>query len=86
MVLAFPAAPGGEKPYRELIRKTWRARDSIRIEFAEPFEARAVTVFPAFSGRFLNVALEASDDGVAHRRVTTVSNPGRHLDSAAWSA
>ncbi|MBS1854083.1 MAG: alpha-L-arabinofuranosidase [Acidobacteria bacterium] len=78
MVLAFPAAPGEEKPYRELVKNTVRTRDFISIEFAGPFEARAVTVFPAFGGRFPNVTLEASDDGATYRRVTTVSNPGRH--------
>lgn len=78
MVLAFPAAPGEEKPYRELVRTSERTRDSISIEFAAPFEARAVTVFPASGGRFPNVTLEASGDGAAYRRVTTVSNPGRH--------
>jgi hypothetical protein len=77
-VLAFPAAPGEEQPYRELIRNTERAPTSITIEFAEPFEARAVTIVPAFNGRFQTVTLEASDDGAAYRRVATITNPGRH--------
>ncbi len=78
LVLAFPAAPGEEKPYKELIKHIERAPDSITFEFAAPFEARAVTVFPAFNVRFSTVTIEASDDGVTYRRVTSVSNPGRH--------
>jgi hypothetical protein len=78
LVLAFPAAPGEEKPYAQLIKHTERAHDSITVEFVEPFEARAVTVFAAFSGRFPSTSLEASDDGANWRRIVTVNNPGRH--------
>ncbi|HWB83515.1 MAG TPA: glycosyl hydrolase [Bryobacteraceae bacterium] len=77
-VVAFPAAPGEETSYESQIAGIKRAPDSYQIEFKQPFEARAVTVQPAFGGRLPNVTLEASDDGVTYRRVTRLSNPGRH--------
>jgi hypothetical protein len=78
MVLAFPASAGEESSYQEMLKHTDRTRDSMTLEFAATFEARAVTVFPAFNGRFPNVVIEASDDGTAYRRITAISNPGRH--------
>jgi len=78
MVLAFPAAPGEETPYLEEIRNVTKSPNAIVYEFAEPFEARSITVQAAFGGRFPNVTLEASDDGVQYRRVANISNPGRH--------
>jgi len=77
-VLAFPAAPGEEKPYAELIRNTTRERDSITYEFAAPFEARSITVQAPFAGRLPNVTLESSQDGAVWQRVTGLPNPGRH--------
>ncbi|SPE39660.1 conserved exported hypothetical protein [Candidatus Sulfopaludibacter sp. SbA3] len=77
-VLAFPAAPGEEKPYEELIQNVIRARDSITFEFTSPFEARSITVQAAFDGRLPSVTLESSQDGVAWQRVAGVANPGRH--------
>jgi hypothetical protein len=73
MVLAFPAEPGEQSPQR-----ITRAPDSIQLEFADPYEASAITVWPAFNGRFPNLTLEASRDGSSWQRVTTISNPGRH--------
>jgi hypothetical protein len=52
--------------------------EPLQFEFREPFEARAVTVFPARTGRFPTLHLEASEDGVTFRRICTIRNPGRH--------
>jgi hypothetical protein len=57
----------------------------LQFEFAEPFEARAITVNTGPDGRFPRVALEASDDGTNYRPVTTVGNPGRHGIAAPGS-
>ena len=77
-VLAFPAAPGEEKPYAEQIQSVRRDKNSVVFEFAKPFEARSITVQAAFDGHLPNVTLEASQDGAAYQRVTAVTNPGRH--------
>jgi hypothetical protein len=52
-------------------------QDPLVFEFAEPFETRAITVFASRAGRFPNLTLEASDDGVTYRRVGSIGNPGR---------
>jgi hypothetical protein len=78
-VLAFPAAPGEEKPYAEQIKKITRERDSVVLEFAEPFEAGSITVQAAPQGRLAGYTfLDASRDGAAYQRIASVPNPGRH--------
>ena len=78
LVLAFPAAPGEERPYAELVRNVRKSADSLVVEFAEPFVARSITVEAAFDGRLANFTLEASQDSITYRRVAGVANPGRH--------
>jgi (4-O-methyl)-D-glucuronate---lignin esterase len=57
---------------------TLPAGDFLQFEFVEPTTIAAITVRAGASGRFPTLALEASDDAVAYRRVATVRYPGKH--------
>lgn len=73
IVLAFPAAPGETAPAH-----VTKSPTSYTLEYAEPFEARSVTVQAPFDGHLSTYTLEASDDGASFRRITSIPNPGRH--------
>jgi hypothetical protein len=72
-VVAFPAV------HREEWRMNVRlaAKEHLQFAFAEPFEARSITVFANPEGRSGGLRLEASDDGATYREVVRVSFPGR---------
>ena len=77
-VLAFPTPAGEDAPYPHGQPVHVDPQNPLVLKFAEPFEARAITVFPGHAGRLPNLTLEASDDGVTYRRIGSVNNPGRH--------
>lgn len=55
--------------------------DSLTFEFAEPLEARSITLYTTAGGPSPDVLLEASDDGQTYRRVAEVSiSPPRGIE------
>jgi hypothetical protein len=51
-------------------------QNPLVLQFAEPFEARAITVFPNAGGSTVSFALECGDDGVTFRNVASLTPPG----------
>ena len=51
-------------------------RNPLVLEFTEPFEARAITVWPNAGGSAISFTLEASDDGADYRQVARLTPPG----------
>ncbi len=54
------------------------AGEVLELTFREPTELHALTAQPTPEGRFPNLQMEVSVDGLTFRAVTRVSSPGRH--------